>query len=192
VLKNLRLHRVSDRLADHLLLGAYYDHSRPRRVDWAEGAFVLLRREAFDEVGGFDTRQFMYAEEVDLAWRLAKRGWSVHYDPTAIAKHATRAASTKAFGTRYKALYASAAETYSWMARRRGLAYTRAYALVNLCGASARFALLTPFLPLLSPRLRKAWRDDAARMRLHLIGLRRRGEMLRLPELIAELRKRYG
>jgi N-acetylglucosaminyl-diphospho-decaprenol L-rhamnosyltransferase len=47
----------------------------------------LLRRGAFDEVGGFDESYFMYAEDVDLCWRLARAGWKAAYVPSAEVTH---------------------------------------------------------------------------------------------------------
>jgi N-acetylglucosaminyl-diphospho-decaprenol L-rhamnosyltransferase len=61
--------------------------SEPREVDWLSGACLLLRRSAFDEVGGFDESYFMYAEEVDLCWRLARAGWKAVYAPAAEVTH---------------------------------------------------------------------------------------------------------
>ena len=51
------------------------------------GACFLVRRQAFDAVGGFDDRYFMYVEEVDLCWRLAKAGWRTAYEPSARVLH---------------------------------------------------------------------------------------------------------
>jgi GT2 family glycosyltransferase len=56
---------------------------------WVSGAACLLRREAFEAVGGFDPRIFMYAEDVDLSWRLRAEGWSLHYVPQAAVFHDT-------------------------------------------------------------------------------------------------------
>lgn len=46
-------------------------------VDWIDGACLMLRRVALDEVGIFDERFFMYSEDEDLCFRLKKRGWLV-------------------------------------------------------------------------------------------------------------------
>lgn len=61
--------------------------SSVREVDWVSGACFAVRRTAFDEVGGFDESYFMYAEEVDLCWRLHRRGWRVAYAPAAEVVH---------------------------------------------------------------------------------------------------------
>ena len=57
-------------------------------VEWVSGTAMLVRRTAFEEVGGFDEDYFMYVEDVDLCWRLRKAGWDVRYAPTAGVVHA--------------------------------------------------------------------------------------------------------
>ena len=56
-------------------------------VDWVTGACMLIRRVAFNAVGGFDERYFMYVEEVDLCWRLARAGWQTGYEQSARVMH---------------------------------------------------------------------------------------------------------
>jgi GT2 family glycosyltransferase len=58
---------------------------------WCSGAAALIRRQAFDEVGGFDERlYFMYCEDVDLSWKLWLKGWKCLYEPTAVIQHFTQ------------------------------------------------------------------------------------------------------
>jgi GT2 family glycosyltransferase len=64
-----------------------WSHERAASVGWLVGAALAIRKEAFDEVGGFDTSFFMYSEEVDLAYRLGKAGWEVHFVPAATVTH---------------------------------------------------------------------------------------------------------
>lgn len=70
-----------------------WGHDRERTVPWARGAALAIRRSAFDAVGGFDERYFMYWEEVDLARRLRGAGMEVLFCPAATIVH-IRAAST--------------------------------------------------------------------------------------------------
>lgn len=66
-----------------------WDHDRPAaEVDWVGGACFLVRRSAFDVVGGFDEGYFMYVEDVDLCWRLGRAGWRIGYEPAGRVVHA--------------------------------------------------------------------------------------------------------
>ena len=58
-----------------------------RPVGWLSGSCLLLRGAAFDEVGGFDERYFMYMEDVDLGDRFGKAGWRNVYVPAAEVLH---------------------------------------------------------------------------------------------------------
>jgi GT2 family glycosyltransferase len=59
----------------------------PRRVDWAMGAALLLRREALEQVGLFDEGFFMYSEETDLLHRFAAAGYETHFLPEVTVIH---------------------------------------------------------------------------------------------------------
>ncbi|HLM33479.1 MAG TPA: glycosyltransferase, partial [Gaiellaceae bacterium] len=65
-------------------------------VDWVSGACMLVRRSAFDSVGGFDEGYWMYWEDADLCRRLVDKGWQVHFEPAAVVHHATGASGTSA------------------------------------------------------------------------------------------------
>ena len=60
---------------------------RTRRVDWAQSAALLVRREAAREIGWFDPQFFVYSDEVDFCKRLADAGWSTLWVPGAEAFH---------------------------------------------------------------------------------------------------------
>lgn len=66
---------------------AGWDHRSRRRVDWVSGACFAVRRLAWETLGGFDERYFMYSEDVDLCWRAARAGWAVLYEPEARVTH---------------------------------------------------------------------------------------------------------
>jgi len=54
---------------------------KPHKQDWLTGAFLLMRKTAMDEAGFFDEDFFLYVEEVELAYRFAKKGWEAWYLP---------------------------------------------------------------------------------------------------------------
>jgi GT2 family glycosyltransferase len=167
---------LSARLGERLCVEGAWDPTRPREVDWAHGAFLLCRRSAYDAIQGFDPLQWMYAEDLDLAWRASRAGWSVRYVPEARVRHAGGAATSQAFGDEVGARFMTA--TFAWMANRRGLFITRLYAGVNLIGALVRW-LGYGALALLRPQ-RFAGRRDAARrwLGLHRKGLAPRSALL--------------
>jgi N-acetylglucosaminyl-diphospho-decaprenol L-rhamnosyltransferase len=167
---NLGAAAISDRLAAQMLLEGYWRGDRSRRVGWALGAFLLARRTAWDAIGGFDPEQWMYAEDVDLGWRMAHAGWETWFEPGATVLHHGAAATSQLWGDERDERWQRS--TYAWMLRRRGLAVTRAYGLINVLGAGARVLGYGA-----AARLRGgAWVDGRAQMvrytRLHLANLR--------------------
>lgn len=62
--------------------GYYANHLSERdngEVDTLVGAFMLLKRVVYEEVGGFDEDYFMYGEDIDLSYKLKKAGYQNHY-----------------------------------------------------------------------------------------------------------------
>lgn len=62
-----------------------YDDARD--IFWASGAAIMLRRSALDEVGLFDERFVMHMEEIDLCWRLQRRGYRIRVIPASEVYH---------------------------------------------------------------------------------------------------------
>jgi GT2 family glycosyltransferase len=177
VLLRLRIYRLSRRIGRRLYLRAYRDPAEGGHIDWAAGAFLLIRREAFDRVGGFDEDQWLYAEDLDLAWRLSRSGWRTRYEPRAVVHHEESAATRAVWGEALTAKWLGA--TYSWMARRQGMAKVRSLAGFNVAMSMIEwiaYSLLARASS--SPR----WPRNKARARvavgLHRLGLRPREELL--------------
>ncbi|MFC4082417.1 glycosyltransferase family 2 protein [Amycolatopsis samaneae] len=119
---------------------AYRQERTPveRVAGWLSGSCQLFRREAFDSVGGFDTRYFMYFEDTDLGDRLAKSGWLNVYAPSAsvmhIGGHSTSQASAKMLRAHHESAYRYLAD------RHRGLRWKPVLAVIKL-GLALRLKL---------------------------------------------------
>lgn len=60
------------------------------RVSYVPAAALVVRAEAFDDIGGFD-EQMRFGEDVDFVWRLDQAGWRCRYEPAATVEHRRRA-----------------------------------------------------------------------------------------------------
>jgi N-acetylglucosaminyl-diphospho-decaprenol L-rhamnosyltransferase len=84
---------------------------------WLSGSCMLLRRAAFEQVGGFDPSYFMYCEDMDLGHRLAEAGWSNIYVPSAVVTHtgghATSRVATAMVAEHHRALYRYLSRQYA-------------------------------------------------------------------------------
>lgn len=60
---------------------------RRQQVDWVTGAFMLIRKDVFDELGGFCDDYFLYFEETDFCYQVRAAGHTVIFDPTISVCH---------------------------------------------------------------------------------------------------------
>lgn len=94
--------------AGHAILGAVWpknpwsvryrqenEEISERVVGWLSGSCLLVRRSAFDSIDGFDSRYFMYMEDVDFGDRMGKAGWHNVFVPDAEVTHAKGHAAGK-------------------------------------------------------------------------------------------------
>jgi GT2 family glycosyltransferase len=156
--------RVVKPLGERNLLLGMFDAERGRRVPWAIAAFLLVRRDAWTEIGGFDEHQWMYAEDLDIGWRLQRAGWATRYEPRAHVEHESSASTEQAWGDGKTERWQRS--TYAWMLRRMGAPRTRAVAAIQIVGQAIRLLWLWP-LARIAPK-RFARRRDAARWWIHL------------------------
>ncbi|WP_280454093.1 glycosyltransferase family 2 protein [Nocardia brasiliensis] len=63
-------------------------------VDWVSGCCLIMRRSLWEEMGGFDTRYWMYLEDADLCWRLRQRGYATVLSGPAYVVHHGGASSS--------------------------------------------------------------------------------------------------
>ena len=116
------------------------DHNRAGSVPALMGAALLVRRTAFEEVGGFDEDFFLYAEETDLMARWKGRRWRIRYEPGAEVVHeGGRSGGDALFGQLHASL-----ERYT--AKHHGPLAARFVRVVLGGGAALRYAaaMLTP------------------------------------------------
>lgn len=116
----------------HALHGAWA-HDEERRVDWAVGAALLLRRPAVEEIGGFDESFFMYVEDLEWCERAGRHGWEVWFTPTSVVTHVGNASGEKRFGSTRTATWL--ANTYAYYRRHHGPVSTAAFRALNAAGA---------------------------------------------------------
>jgi GT2 family glycosyltransferase len=93
-----RILHPETRQVDHYLLEDR--PTEPVRSDWMLAAFLLLRREMLDELGGFDEGYRLYGEDIDLCYRASKAGWERWYVPQASVDHAHAAVTDRRILTR--------------------------------------------------------------------------------------------
>ncbi|MEV6767017.1 glycosyltransferase family 2 protein [Nocardia sp. NPDC051030] len=79
-----------------------------RTVGWLSGSCLLVRRAAFDSIDGFDSRYFMYMEDVDFGDRMGKAGWHNVFVPSSEVTHAKGHAAGRHPETMLPAHHASA------------------------------------------------------------------------------------
>jgi GT2 family glycosyltransferase len=90
--------KPQERQRSHYLFDEQPDEPTP--ADWIVSAFLLLRREAMDELGGYDDGFRLYGDEIDLAYRARDAGWERWYVPEAIVIHHHQAVTDHRFLTR--------------------------------------------------------------------------------------------
>jgi N-acetylglucosaminyl-diphospho-decaprenol L-rhamnosyltransferase len=90
--------------------GTHWDHAAAREIQAVNGAVLLVRGRTWEQLGGFDERTYMYAEDLDLCWRARRRGWKVWFTPEAAFVHLGSATARRQWANRQRAEVISRAE----------------------------------------------------------------------------------
>lgn len=78
---------IPARLRGKVLLGGHWDHASRRIAPVIFGAAMLIKREVVENVGGFDERFHMYAEDYEWCLRIRRAGWQLVFEPAANVIH---------------------------------------------------------------------------------------------------------
>jgi len=75
--------------------GQFAPHNKKEYVDWVTGAFFIVKRKVWEEVGNFDQRFFLFCEEIDYCLRVNQASLKVVFDPSFQIIHYVGASSKK-------------------------------------------------------------------------------------------------
>ncbi|AKM78722.1 MAG: Glycosyl transferase group 2 family protein [Candidatus Wolfebacteria bacterium GW2011_GWC2_46_275] len=98
-------------------IGSSYWKERDRASDvaWVSGAFFLIRRDIFEQVGGFDENFFLYKEEEDLCLRIRQKGMRIKYDPAIRVIHYGSVVASKDMYMEKSIAYFKKKHATSWL-----------------------------------------------------------------------------
>lgn len=71
-----------------------FENEYIREQDWVTGAYFMIRKKIFDDLGGFDEDYFMYVEEMDYCYRIKSKNWKIIYYPYSDIVHLGGASGT--------------------------------------------------------------------------------------------------
>ena len=72
-----------------------FNHEEIFYPDWLSGAAILVKRDVWEEIGGFDERYFMYVEDMDLCREVHNKGKKIAYYPKSVLYHTIGTSSDK-------------------------------------------------------------------------------------------------
>ncbi|MGC5780677.1 glycosyltransferase family 2 protein [Methylobacterium sp. NFXW15] len=113
----------------HFLLD--WDHEDDRAVDQVMGAFLMIRRDLFTALDGFDERFFVYYEDVDLCLRVRQAGFSVRHLAGPVARHLGQGTTRQAKARR---LFYILRSEILYAAKHHGRIAALALAVAAFCG----------------------------------------------------------
>jgi GT2 family glycosyltransferase len=88
-----------------------------REIDWVSGACMMIRRDAFVQVGGLDEGFFLYWEDADFCRRLKTAGWTTRWNPEPAVTHVAARSSRS---VPYRALIAFHRSAFRYFVNHAG------------------------------------------------------------------------
>jgi len=143
-----RLFPRNEWFAQYLM--TYKSEAEIQEIDAVSGAFMLMRKEVVDAVGGFDEDYYLYGEDLDYCYRAKGKGWKVYYNPEAQIIHYGREGGTCAIP--FRSFYEFHRSMWIYYKKHHFQNHGCAFNLLVLSGIMARGGL---FILLKLLRLRK-------------------------------------
>jgi N-acetylglucosaminyl-diphospho-decaprenol L-rhamnosyltransferase len=111
--------------------------TEPAEAEVISGACMLIRRDVFEKVGMFSEDYFMYAEDMDLCYKIAKAGWTNYYVGEAVAVHYAGTSSPRLWQ-----LVVKVGSTLRFCEKFYGRLYTWLFRIALACNAVARLIVI--------------------------------------------------
>jgi N-acetylglucosaminyl-diphospho-decaprenol L-rhamnosyltransferase len=149
-------------------LEAATPHDASGPIDWAIGAVHVIRSTALAGDPPYSERWFMYVEDLELCWRLHRRGWAVRLDADVAVPHVGNASGEQRWGSTRARRYWT--NTYDFDARAHGRVHARLFAAANVTGVSwtiFRYRLVAAALGSRGEARRHAARDLRTLLPVH-------------------------
>lgn len=115
-------------------------------VEALSGAFIMVRKEVFEKVGGFDPRYFMYAEDLDISMKIRKAGYKIVLDKSFRVFHHGGGSSAKNPGSQFSNVMMRKSN-YQFLKIHNGKASAFGYRISMAITAILRLVILFLMLP---------------------------------------------
>ena len=139
--------------------GVIDDTASSIACQWLSGCNMLIRAEAFSQIGGFDEKYFLYFEDTDLCWRMNAAGWTCLFVPPAVIKH-EGSASTQGKLSIWRSYYYTRNRLFFFRSKKKGLSAIPI--LLAIYSHLFRHCLVLPF----------RGEDGRRQLRAELLGLK--------------------
>ncbi len=116
----------------------HWDYNETREVEQVCGACLFVRRDAWQQVGGFDPAYFMYFEDTDFCIRLRRAGWPIYFLPSARIGHRLGESSGRDWKTRARMVASYNQSRYYYYTRYGGRVQGTLLKAMTLLGAGLR------------------------------------------------------
>lgn len=129
-------------------------HANPpctERVEVLSGACIMAKRKVFEAVGGFTEQYFMYGEDADLCFKIARAGHGVYHTPETRLIHHGGGCSRQAKNNFSNVMLRES--VYRFLKLNRGLSHATAYRLAMAASSVVRLPLIFLLLPLSRDRV---------------------------------------